>query len=78
MPINGNRISIRSGHLHEQTTPAATWTIVHNLGREVISDVMIDIGAEVHKVLPADQRIIDNNTLEITFSAPRTGRVRVA
>lgn len=78
MPISGNRLNIRSGHTHVQDVAASVWTVIHNLGREVISDVTIDIDGISHKILPYDVVNIDNNTLEITFTSPRTGKVRVA
>lgn len=77
MPINGNRLKLRTAYTHEQDTPSDTWTVNHNLSRSVIHDVAIDYDGQLEKVLPLGVTHPDNNTLVIQFSQPFTGTVRV-
>lgn len=60
--------------IFEQSTPSATWTITHNLGKFVVHDVQIYDGPDLHKILPlnATQTI---NELVLTFSSAQTGQV---
>lgn len=64
------------GYTHTQETPSAVWTVVHNLKRTVITDVFIHHKGVLEKIM-ASTKIVDNNTLTVTFSEPRTGVVRV-
>lgn len=66
-------------YTHFQTIADTTWTIDHNLGKKVINDVYIDLpGDGIQKVLPAAVEYVDDYTLIIRFSTPRTGRVKIA
>jgi hypothetical protein len=58
-----------------QSTPASTWTITHNLGHLVATEVMINEGSVLTKVLPANVTATVNS-VTITFSSPQTGEVR--
>lgn len=78
MPINGKRIFIQNGHTHTQDTPSDTWTVVHNSGREVVCDVLVNIDGKLEKILPMSQVNQDLNTLVVSFSRPFTGKVRVS
>lgn len=78
MPIGSNRLFIANGHTHKQDTPSDTWTVVHNLGREVLADVVVDIGEKREKILPYSQHCPDNNTLVVSFTRNFTGSVRVS
>jgi hypothetical protein len=78
MPIGSNRLAIRTGHTHKQTTPATLWTIPHNLGREVVSDANVYVDGVLTKIMPMRVQNVDNNTLELEFSQPFTGTVRVS
>ena len=77
MPINGNRLFIASGHTHVQEDPSSTWTVKHNMGREVAPDVLVHIDGVLEKILPQSQINTDTNTLTVNFSRPFTGKVRV-
>lgn len=66
------------GVTHEQTEPAAVWTVQHNLyTRSPVLDVMIEAGGKLIKVMPKQVRMVDENTVEIAWSYPTVGRVRV-
>lgn len=64
------------GYSHTQDTPAKVWTVTHNLKRIVVADVFINHKGALEKIL-ASTRVLDNNTITITFSEPRSGVVRV-
>lgn len=78
MPVNGNKLKIRLGHTHKQEAASDTWTVQHNLGREVIHDVTIDLGGVREKILPRNVEYPDNMTMIVRFSQPFTGTVRVS
>jgi hypothetical protein len=63
---------------HVQNAAASTWTITHNLGIRPVHDVLVVEGGVSTKILPNNVTHVNDNTLEITFSAPRTGEVRLA
>jgi hypothetical protein len=65
--------------VHEQTTPASTWTIEHNLyTRAPIVDTYIMFEGTMQKILPKRVKSLDLNTLEIEWTVPRTGTARIA
>jgi len=65
--------------VHEQTVPATEWVITHKLNTLApIVDTMVDIGGGLQKILPLDVIVVDNSTLRVVFSSPRTGKVSVA
>lgn len=55
----------------EQTTPASTWVVAHNLGRRPAS---IEVYVGACSVIANPVHITDN-LLEVCFSAPYTGKV---
>lgn len=63
---------------HVQSTPSASWVVVHNLGMYPVADIYIDYEGEKHKILPLSVEYTDLNTCTITFSIPRTGLATVA
>ena len=66
------------GITHVQTEPATVWAVQHNLHtRTPVLDVLIAVGGELIKVMPKQVRMVDENTVEITWSYPTAGRVRV-
>jgi hypothetical protein len=56
---------------HHQTTPAATWTVTHNLGRYAVPVLILD--AEPARPVLADYDLPDPNHTTITLPAPATG-----
>lgn len=62
---------------HIQATPAASWTINHDLDQKVAGDVMIEMNGVVSKVLPLSVVHINDNQLEINFSTSYAGRARL-
>lgn len=77
MPVNGNKIRLAMGHSHKQEVAATKWTVTHNLGRDVVNDVNINVDGVLTKILPLNVEHPDANTLEVYFSQPQTGTVRV-
>lgn len=65
-------------HTHEQAVAATEWTVVHNLGTIApVVDVFIDVDGKKMKILPGGIEVIDNRTLKVHFSAPRSGTAAV-
>jgi hypothetical protein len=70
---------------HEQTTLSSDWQVVHNLNTtDVNVSVILDTDGDgdittgnQQNVMPGHVKITNNNTVNVTFSAPRCGRVRV-
>lgn len=57
---------------HEQAGPALVWTITHNLGTELLAYTIVDpTGEEIH---PKKFEVIDENSVEITFSIAEYGK----
>lgn len=54
-----------------QSIASTTWTINHNLGRIPVISVWVD-----NKIIvPKQTQFVDNNTIIISFSAPKAGAV---
>lgn len=71
-------LSLQSyGYSHDQESEASVWTINHNLGRQVIVDVVVDFQGNREKILPKSIIVVNDNTLRVTFSGPFTGSARV-
>lgn len=63
---------------HNQSSGSATWTITHNLGSDTVAvDVMVDNGGDLEKILPADVKHTNDNTLTVEFSSSQTGKARI-
>lgn len=62
--------SVGSTYIHNQSTPATTWTITHNLGKYP-SIVVVDSGGTV---VQGGANYVSVNLLVITFSAAFSGR----
>jgi hypothetical protein len=59
-------------------SPLTEWTVSHNFGKFVTSDVFIENGnGSFSKILPLNVEHIDANTLKITFTDPQKGFIRV-
>jgi hypothetical protein len=56
-------------YTHTQSTPAAVWTVAHNLGRRPSIAVTDHLG----NVLIADTQYLDANLAQITHSVPAIG-----
>lgn len=66
------------GHAHIQQTPASTWTIVHGLfTEELTAEVFIDDGGILVKMIPKTVTIVDESTVEITFSDAQGGQALI-
>lgn len=60
-----------NGFTHEQTTPASIWTVTH-------SKNSLNLVYQVHDslrehLIPDSFKIIDANTVEVSFGIPQTG-----
>lgn len=60
------------GMEHIQTTPAHTWTIIHNRNTKRIHWSIWDDNDEM--VMPDSVKLINTNTLEVYFGVAQTGR----
>lgn len=70
-----------SAYHHVQDVPADPWVIVHNLGGAggtvPMVDAMIDVDGVPTKIIPVSITVIDESTIQIDFSAPRTGTATI-
>lgn len=63
---------------YEQRNPSTSWVISHELAAKVLnSDVLINDGGVLTKILPGSVVHTNDNTTTITFSIPVTGRARL-
>lgn len=73
---------ISSTYRHQQTTPATTWTIVHNLGGAggsgiPVVDVIVDYNGQKVKVMSREINIVDKNTITVVFTTAQSGEAIV-
>ena len=59
---------------HVQSTPLATWVVQHNFGRMPAVDVYMEVDGVLSKVLPAEVKRVDDNTVSIEFGEPVIGQ----
>lgn len=60
-------------YVHTQSAAAATWTVIHNLGKFPAVEV-VDSGGST---LITDVHYIDTNQLTVSFGSPTSGKVYV-
>lgn len=63
---------------YEQLTPSAVWNITHSLGHNggiglPIVDTFIQDNGYDEKIIPVEVIKVDEDNVQITFSAPRAG-----
>lgn len=63
----------------DQTSPATTWTIVHNLNTlyPVIDAYVLNQSSEYAKFWPAHVNVVDANTAELLFTFATAGKATV-
>lgn len=77
MPVDGKIViySVRDfvgvSMVYEQDTPSTTWTVTHNFGTD---DILFTVWVNNEAVVPVSTSIIDENSLEMTFSSPVEGK----
>lgn len=59
-----------AGYVHTQGTPAAVWSVTHNLGKRP-SVTIVDTA---ENVVYGDIKYINNNTITLTFSSAFSGK----
>lgn len=62
-------------YVHTQSAPLDTWTISHNLNRELVSVTVYD--STNTEVLGFDCTLIDNNTAQLSFRASFSGKAYI-
>ena len=62
---------------HVQTVAQSTWTINHNLGTKPTHDINVFDQGTQQKIYPRKVHHVNDNTLLIEFSSPRTGSARL-
>lgn len=60
-----------------QQTPSSVWTVEHNLNCKPIVEVIVENQGVLEKIYPETIKHIDDNTVAIIFSTPRSGVVRL-
>jgi hypothetical protein len=66
-----------TSYIHVQSAPATSWTITHNAGSKVISDVLINSGGVKLKAEPLSVVLLSDNSMQISFTTVQTGQVTV-
>lgn len=61
-----------STYMHDQTAPAATWTIIHNLGTKPA--VVLELSSNPTELIYTDVSYPDLNTVVVEWPAPETGK----
>jgi len=65
-------------HNHKQEEASLKWTVVHNLGTFApVVDVITLHEGVMQKMIPQSVKVINNRTVEVSFSTPRAGIVAV-
>lgn len=62
-------------YVHTQVSPAAQWTITHNLGT---TDLFVQTYGDDGEIFLADTKYLDANTVRITASTTITGKAVIA
>lgn len=62
---------------HSQSILSDTWSITHNLGKKPIFDVIINIDGALQVIAPYSATHINDSTLELIFTSPTIGAVRL-
>lgn len=62
---------------HNQDTPSAAWTIVHNFNGYPITDVYVMYNGGWNKIIPKTVTYTDANTVTVTFSEAYAGYATV-
>lgn len=71
-------LELKQSYQHIQQTPATNWLIKHDLGRDVIADVSVEVDGEMQKILPKSIEVVDDNNVKVSFSVPFKGKARLA
>jgi hypothetical protein len=67
-----------AGFTYKQTVLSDEWMAVHNLGTKYVNlEVIVEYNNHYETILPASVISVDENTLQINFSRPFTGEVRI-
>lgn len=67
-----------ASYIHEQTVPASTWTVSHNLGTKYVNiEVVVSYLNHYETILPKSVVSLNNSNLQVTFSRSFTGSVRI-
>jgi hypothetical protein len=64
--------------VHQQTTPASTWTITHNFGKKPVVEVRAFDGPTMLKAYPLMVDHTNDDTVTITWSQAYAGEVTLA
>ena len=70
LDIKGLKGGGDKNYVHTQSTPAATWTVSHNLGKRP-AVVVVDSAEDV---VYGDIQYINDNTVTLTFSGAFSGK----
>ena len=66
--------AILGGYTFTQVVPSTTWNIVHSLNTLApVLDCWVDDGGSSTKIIPVTVAVIDESTVQITFSTTRAG-----
>jgi len=63
-------------HTHTQAVPSNLWTITHNKNSRYFTHSVFDVAG--NSVIPEELKIIDLNTVEVSFSTPIAGQLTLA
>lgn len=72
--VSGTKLSFE----HNQTVPTQNWNIQHNLdSTELFIQCYISDESGLVPIFPNNIEFADNNTLNVNFTSPRTGKVKI-
>lgn len=60
-------------YIHDQSTPSATWTVSHNLGKFPSVTIVDSANSEII----GEVNFVNNTTLTLSFSAPFSGKAYI-
>ena len=73
---NSGSSSNSDGYEYLQAIPLDTWVVTHNKNNDKLLVQVYDDN-EIF-ILPNEIKIVDNNTVKISFNTPMTGIVKIA
>ena len=65
-------------YTHTHTSESTTWTVYHFFGSKPIVETIINNNGILTKAIPASVEHVDNDTLIISWTSPRTGFAMLA
>jgi hypothetical protein len=76
--VDGHSTDQRISFEYAQSTPSSSWNVQHKLGtQDLFIQCYIYNGVNLTPIFPQDIDFIDDNTLNVVFSSPQTGKIKI-